>query len=111
MSSECVILAVDRHASKKDTEGKRGGCQSQQQWCPTSCSHIGGLDGSRQKDAGSRPVCSPRGNPSHPRSEVARACERPCSVPCNIWDAKKRASAQKAAEENAICIPEQEEAK
>ena len=51
-----------------------------------------------------------RGAPSHPRSEVARACERACIAPCNLRVAKERALAQNAAVEEAICIAEHEEA-
>ena len=40
---------------------------------------------------------------SHQR-DVARACERTCGVPCNLWVARQRATQQNAAVEGAVGI-------
>ena len=42
--------------------------------------------------------------------DVARACERPCGVPCNLWVARQRATQQNAAMEGAVGIAQQEAA-
>ena len=42
--------------------------------------------------------------------DVARACERACGVPCNLRDARQRATQQKAAMEGAVGIAQQEAA-
>ena len=36
--------------------------------------------------------------------DVARACERACGVPCNLWFARQRATQQNAAVEGAVGI-------
>ena len=42
--------------------------------------------------------------------DVARACERACGVPCNLWVAPQRATQQNAAMEGAFGIAQQEAA-
>ena len=39
-----------------------------------------------------------------PRGKVARACERICGVPCNLWVTGDRATQQNAAMEGAVLI-------
>ena len=39
--------------------------------------------------------------------DVARACERACGVPCNLWVARQRATEQNAAVEDAVGIARQ----
>ena len=39
---------------------------------------------------------------------VARACERACGVPCNLWVARQRATQQNAAVEGAVGIAQEE---
>ena len=40
--------------------------------------------------------------------DVARACERTCGVPCNLWVARQRATQQNAAVEGAVGIAHEE---
>ena len=40
--------------------------------------------------------------------DVARACERACGVPCNLWVARQRATQQNAAVEGAVGIAQEE---
>ena len=40
--------------------------------------------------------------------DVARACERTCGVPCNLWVARQRATQQNAAVEGAVGIAQEE---
>ena len=40
--------------------------------------------------------------------DVARACERACGVPCNLWVARQRATQQNAAVEGAVGIAHEE---
>ena len=40
--------------------------------------------------------------------DVARACERACGVPCNLWVARQRATQQNAAVEGAVGITQEE---
>ena len=40
--------------------------------------------------------------------DVARACERTCGVPCNLWVARQRATQRNAAVEGAVGIAEEE---
>ena len=40
--------------------------------------------------------------------DVARACERACGVPCNLWVARQRATQQNAAVEGAVSIAQEE---
>ena len=42
--------------------------------------------------------------------DVARACERACGVPCNLWVARQRATHQNAAVEGAVGIAQEEAA-
>ena len=42
--------------------------------------------------------------------DVARACERACGVPCNLWVARQRATQQNAAVEGAVGIAQEEAA-
>ena len=42
--------------------------------------------------------------------DVARACERACGVPCNLWVARQRATQHNAAMEGAVGIVQQEAA-
>ena len=42
--------------------------------------------------------------------DVARACERVCGVPCNLWVARQRATQQNAAVEGAVGIAQEEAA-
>ena len=40
--------------------------------------------------------------------DVARACERACGVPCNLWVARQRATQQNAAVEGAVGVAQDE---
>ena len=40
--------------------------------------------------------------------DMARACERACGVPCNLWVARQRATQQNAAVEGAVSIAQEE---
>ena len=42
------------------------------------------------------------------KRDVARACERVCGVPCNLWVARQRATQQNAAVEGAVGIAQEE---
>ena len=42
------------------------------------------------------------------KGDVARACERACGVPCNLWAARQQATQQNAAAEGAVGIAQQE---
>ena len=42
--------------------------------------------------------------------DMARACERACGVPCNLWVARQRATQQNAAVEGAVGIAQEEAA-
>ena len=45
-----------------------------------------------------------------PDRDVARACERACGVPCNLWVARQRARQHSAAVEGAVGIAQEEAA-